>query len=130
MSSALTLSFDDDVLSRLDAAAASRQVSSEQLVRDILAAFLDEEEDAEVDEWQLAKVRAGQAAASQGEFASNAEVRQLLAPFEDLDAGGERTAVTGLLPWQEERVERGRADIARGAVASEADLDRVRRKYD
>ena len=79
MSSALTLSFDDDVLSRLDAAAADRQVSREQLAADIVVAYLDDEN--EFEEWQLEKIRAGQAAAARGDFASEAEVEQFFSQY-------------------------------------------------
>ncbi len=79
MSSALTLSFEDDVLSRLDAAAADRQVSREQLAADIVVAYLDDEN--EFEEWQLAKIRAGQAAAARGDFASEAEVEKFFSQY-------------------------------------------------
>lgn len=89
----------------------------------------------ELDDSILAELRAGAAdrQVSTETFARSA-IESFLswaAFFDDRSVPAyEEDTTGGLQPWQEERVERGRADAKRGAFASAEELDRIRRKYD
>lgn len=81
VSASLTVTIDDATLARVDAAAAERDTTREEIAGMALALFLrDAERNRDfppLTDWQLAEVEAGLREAERGEFASDEEVRAI-----------------------------------------------------
>ncbi|MDB5557385.1 MAG: ribbon-helix-helix protein CopG family [Enterovirga sp.] len=83
MSAALTVQIDETVLARLDALAAERGTTREQVVRmavDDLVASADPEGRL-FDDWQLTLIDEGFAAAENGDFATDEDVEAVFSKY-------------------------------------------------
>lgn len=82
MPGALTIAVDEATLARVDAAAAERETTREQIAEIAVAAFLlnedlEREDFGPLQDWQIADIEVGLAEAESGQFASDEEVKAI-----------------------------------------------------
>ena len=79
----ITLEFDDETLDRLRSAANERAMTPESVAHMAVAYFLavEQEERPPLQDWQLALVDEGLAAAERGDFATPEEVERVFAKY-------------------------------------------------
>lgn len=86
MSAALKLSIDRSTLSRLETAAAARNMTPEALAEAAVEMFLVEQSSDEAaprKPWQVALIEEGLAAADRGDFASDEEVARIFDTYRE-----------------------------------------------
>jgi predicted transcriptional regulator len=71
MSQSVTLELDDETLQALDHLANRTERSRTEIISDAVRGYI------EVQEWQLAKIQAGIAAADRGDFVSEEEIERI-----------------------------------------------------
>jgi predicted transcriptional regulator len=75
MSQSVTLELDDETLQALDHLANRTERSRTEIISDAVRGYI------EVQEWQLAKIQAGIAAADRGDFVSEEEIERIVQKY-------------------------------------------------
>lgn len=83
MSAALTVKMDETTLARLDAVAAERGATREDMVQIAVEELISSSEarSPALEDWQLALIDEGLAAAERGEFASDEEMEAIFSKY-------------------------------------------------